>query len=131
MTDQTPAWLSVMRTLTGTKEIAGPEANPVITGMADEIARHYPDMKWYCDLPSWDSDETAWCGMAAAYCMAQAGQRPPFQQKPADDTARRRRGLRTDRLAAAGMRGGARAIGRWACDILREHERFKLQLPRR
>jgi uncharacterized protein (TIGR02594 family) len=88
MTDQTPAWLSVMRTLTGTKEIAGPEANPVITGMADEIARHYPDMKWYCDLPSWDSDETAWCGMAAAYCMAQAGQRPPFQQKPADDTER-------------------------------------------
>jgi uncharacterized protein (TIGR02594 family) len=83
-----PPWLAVMKTLTGTKEVPGPEANPVITGMTDEIARIFPDMKWYCDLPSWDSDETAWCGVAAAYCMAEAGVRPPFEDNPAPDTSR-------------------------------------------
>src|SRR5262245_3086515 len=88
MTDNTPGWLNVMRSLNGTKEIAGPEANPVITGMADEIARRYPDMQWYCELPSWDSDETAWCGLSAAYCCAVSGVGAPFAQKPAPDTDR-------------------------------------------
>jgi len=88
MSDNAPGWLNVMRSLNGTKEVPGPEANPVIVGMTDEIARRYPDMKWYCDLPSWDSDETAWCGVAAAYCCAMSGIRPPFKQKPAPDTDR-------------------------------------------
>lgn len=77
MTD-TPPWLAVMQTLTGTKEVAGPAANPVITGMTTEIARIFPEMKTYCDQSAWDSDETAWCGVAAAYCMAEAGIKPPF-----------------------------------------------------
>jgi uncharacterized protein (TIGR02594 family) len=79
-----PPWLSVMKTLTGTKEVPGPEANPVIVGMTDEIARIWPDMKAYCDLPSWDSDETAWCGVAAAFCVSQAGLRPPFGNTDTD-----------------------------------------------
>jgi len=83
MTD-VPPWLSVMRTLTGTKEIPGPEANPVITGMTDEIARHWaaevPGMQAYCDQPAWNSDETAWCGVAAGYCVSEAGLMPPFKK---------------------------------------------------
>src|SRR5262245_387458 len=77
-----PPWLSVMRTLTGTKEISGPEANPVITGMTTEIARIWdevPGMQAYCDQPAWDSDETAWCGVAAGYCVSESGYMPPFE----------------------------------------------------
>jgi uncharacterized protein (TIGR02594 family) len=80
-TDETPPWLAVMKTLTGTKEVSGPEANPVITGMTTEIARIWndvPGMKAYCDQPAWDSDETAWCGVAAGYCLSEAGFMPPF-----------------------------------------------------
>jgi len=78
---EVPAWLNVMRTLTGTREVPGPEANPVITGMTTEIARIWedvPDMARYCNQPAWDSDETAWCGVAAAYCLSEAGYMPPF-----------------------------------------------------
>ena len=78
MTDPVPPWLSVMRTLTGEKEVAGAGNNPVIVGMADEISRCYPEMKSYCDLSAWDADATPWCGLSAAYCMAEAGVRPPF-----------------------------------------------------
>ena len=88
MADEAPEWLNVMRTLNGTHEVSGPEANPVIAGMSDEIGKRYPEQKWYCDLPSWDSDETAWCGLSAAYCMAMADIRPPFKDKPAPDTDR-------------------------------------------
>jgi uncharacterized protein (TIGR02594 family) len=76
-----PPWLSVMRTLTGTKEVSGPEANPVITGMTTEIARIWedvPGMATYCNQPAWDSDETAWCGVAAGFCVSEAGYMPPF-----------------------------------------------------
>jgi len=82
-----PPWLSVMRTLTGTKEVPGPGANPVIVGMTDEIKRKWPDvpgMAAYCDLPAWNSDETAWCGVAAGYCVTEAGFMPPFG--PTDTT---------------------------------------------
>jgi uncharacterized protein (TIGR02594 family) len=74
----TPQWLNVMRSLLGTKEVAGAASNPAIIGMADTISAVYPDMKAYCDLSSWNSDETPWCGLAAANCMALADVRPPF-----------------------------------------------------
>lgn len=74
-----PPWLNVMRSLTGTKEVAGPGANPVITGMTTEIARRFPDMKTYCDQRAWDTDETPWCGVSSGYCMAVSGIRPPFK----------------------------------------------------
>ena len=78
-----PPWLSQMRALTGTKEVPGPEANPVIVGMTDEIARVWsdvPGMEAYCDQPAWDSDETAWCGVASAYCLALSGLMVPFKK---------------------------------------------------
>lgn len=81
MSDESPPWLNVMRTLTGTQEVSGSGANPVITGMTTEIARIWadvPGMQTYCDQPAWDSDETAWCGVAAGYCLSEAGHMPPF-----------------------------------------------------
>jgi len=74
-----PPWLNVMRSLTGTKEVAGAGANPVIIGMTTEIARRFPDMEDYCDQRAWDTDETPWCGVAGGYCMALSGIRPPFK----------------------------------------------------
>ena len=72
----TPPWLNVMRTITGTKEAPGSADNPQILGMRDEIARIFPDMQNYCD--QYQHDETPWCGLAGAYCMAEAGIRPPY-----------------------------------------------------
>jgi uncharacterized protein (TIGR02594 family) len=76
---EAPPWLNVMRSLTGTKEVAGAGANPVITGMTTEIGRRFPEMKTYCNQKAWDSDETPWCGVAIGYCMAMSEIRPPFK----------------------------------------------------
>ena len=73
-----PPWLNVMRAITGTVESPGGADNPKIVGMADEIGRIFPDMQSYCDL--YQHDETPWCGLAAAYCMAEAGIRPPYKK---------------------------------------------------
>ena len=73
-----PAWLNVMRSLLGTKEVSGAGNNPVIIGMADNVSGKYPDMKSYCDLSSWNADATPWCGLSAANCMALSDVRPPF-----------------------------------------------------
>src|SRR5215467_13037134 len=39
-----------------------------------------PGMEAYCDQPAWDSDETAWCGVASAYCLALSGLMVPFKK---------------------------------------------------
>jgi len=82
----TPKWLSAMRAITGTDEEPGSDDNPKILAMRDEIAQRFPDMKWYCDL--YHHDETPWCGLAVAYCMAMADIRPVFKPMPAPDTDR-------------------------------------------
>lgn len=81
-----PLWLEVMRAITGAMEGGGSADNPKIVGMADVIARVYPDMEWYCDL--YVHDDTPWCGLCAAFCMTVAGIRPPFLDQPAADTER-------------------------------------------
>ncbi|HWL04202.1 MAG TPA: TIGR02594 family protein [Xanthobacteraceae bacterium] len=67
--------LSVMRAITGTKEVAGKGNNAVILGWATEIVARYPSLKasvgWYV------ADETPWCGLALAYACVMAGQKPP------------------------------------------------------
>ncbi len=78
MSNGTPPWLNVMRSLIGTKEAAGNANNPVIIGMADTISQKFPDMKAYCDLAPWNEDATPWCGLSAANCMALSDIRPPF-----------------------------------------------------
>jgi uncharacterized protein (TIGR02594 family) len=75
-TSDIPPWLSVMRAITGVKEAPGDADNPQILAMRDEIARHFPDMRSYCN--QYQHDETPWCGLAGAYCMAEVDIRPPF-----------------------------------------------------
>jgi uncharacterized protein (TIGR02594 family) len=65
-----------MRALTGTKEVPGPGSNPVIMAMVDEIAARYPDMEAYC--AQYTDDDIAWCGVAAANCLAVSDIRPPY-----------------------------------------------------
>lgn len=74
--DHIPKWLLVMRAITGLTEEPGSGDNPKILAMANYIARKFPDMADYCAL--YTHDETAWCGLTAAFCMAAAGIRPPF-----------------------------------------------------
>jgi uncharacterized protein (TIGR02594 family) len=68
-------WLSVMRAITGTKEVQGGGDSPVILGWVKDIVAAYPDLKgnvgWY------NHDEIPWCGLAVAYCIAKAGFHPP------------------------------------------------------
>lgn len=68
-------WLSVARSLTGTKEFAASADNPIILGWVSEIVADYPDLKgtvgWY------DHDSVPWCGLFAAYCMTKGGFKPP------------------------------------------------------
>jgi len=71
-----PKWLQVMRAITGMTEAPGAEDNDKIVAMSQYIARKFPDMQEYCDL--YQHDETAWCGLTAAFCMAVCGIRPPF-----------------------------------------------------
>src|SRR5262245_35683284 len=97
-----PKWLLVMRAITGTEEFAGDADNPRIVGMANYIARKFPDMADYCAV--YQHDSTAWCGLTVAFCMAVCGIRPPFG--PTD----------TDRFLWAQsfkpwMYGGAKIIG--------------------
>lgn len=69
--------LSVMRAITGTKEVLGAKNNPTILSWATEIVALYPDLKagvgWY------RTDATAWCGLGMAYCVAKAGFKPPAE----------------------------------------------------
>jgi len=102
MTDA-PKWLVVMRAITGLTEEPGDPDNPKILAMADYIARKFPDMADYC--AQYQHDETAWCGLTAAFCCAVCGIRPPFG--PTD----------TDRFLWAQsfkpwMVGGSQIIGR-------------------
>lgn len=79
MADDAPKWLLVMRAITGLTEAPGAEDNDKIVAMAQYIARKFPDMEGlqeYCDI--YQHDETAWCGLCAAFCMAVCGIRPPF-----------------------------------------------------
>lgn len=76
MSDDTPKPLMAMRAITGLTETPGDEDNPKILGMRDFIARIFPDMADYCDL--YVHDDTPWCGLTAAFCMAAARVRPPF-----------------------------------------------------
>ena len=61
-----PPWLAVARSLIGEREIVGPKHNGKIVKWWSELGA-----KWFND------DETPWCGLFAAHCMAQAGQTYP------------------------------------------------------
>jgi uncharacterized protein (TIGR02594 family) len=68
-------WLSVMRAIDGTKEVAGGKDSPVILSWVKEIVAAYPDLKgtvgWY------NHDSIPWCGLVVGYVVVKAGFRPP------------------------------------------------------
>lgn len=68
-------WLSVMRAISGTKEIAASADNPIILRWVETVVEAYPDLKgtvgWY------NHDSIPWCGLACAYCVTKPGFRPP------------------------------------------------------
>src|SRR5262245_56495765 len=80
--DDTPKWLLVMRAITGLTEEEGSGDNPKIIAMARYIGLKYPDMQSYCD--QYQHDETAWCGLCAAFCVSVADIRPPFGKVDTD-----------------------------------------------
>ena len=54
-------WIEIARSFIGTKEILGPDSNPVIIG-------------WLTKLKAWwREDATPWCGVFAAHCMQEDG----------------------------------------------------------
>lgn len=60
-----PAWVTEARSLLGVKEAPGATNNPAI-------------MKWARDLDQWyPGDETAWCGLLVAHCMAAGAPNEP------------------------------------------------------
>jgi uncharacterized protein (TIGR02594 family) len=76
MSNEAPPWLLVMRSINGLTETPGSADNPKILAMNEEIARRYPEMRSYCN--GYQHDETPWCGLTVAYCMAMSEVRPVF-----------------------------------------------------
>lgn len=57
-----PRWMAVARALMGTAEIPGPKHNPFIVAAWKRLGAG-----WFTD------DETPWCGLFVAHCIAEAG----------------------------------------------------------
>lgn len=72
-------WLTVMRALTGTREIPGAKSNPVILAWKSEMIGRYPALRpnldWYVN------DDTPWCGYGCGYAVGccDPGYMPPLQ----------------------------------------------------
>src|SRR5262245_7829005 len=64
-----PPWLQVMRSITGMQEDTSPGgSNPNIVAMADFVGQTFPEQEDYAS--NYTTDDTAWCGVTEAYCMA-------------------------------------------------------------
>lgn len=68
-------WLSVLRAITGTKEVLGKGDSPVILDMVRVIVEAYPELRgtvgWY------NHDSIPWCGLGMGYGLVRAGKKPP------------------------------------------------------
>jgi len=85
--DKTPSWLKTAKALIGTREIKGPQHNSRISG-------------WLAKLGAWwRDDETPWCGVFVAHCMAESGLPYPKYYMRAKAWADYGSLLRRDRLA--------------------------------
>lgn len=65
-----PPWHQIAAGLEGTREIAGPRHSPAIMRWAARLGLHYA------------GDETAWCGLFAAHCLASALPDEPLPNNP-------------------------------------------------
>jgi len=63
-------WMTEARRHIALREIPGAANNPVIMGWADRLGARVLGIKY-------DQDATPWCGLFAAWCVHQAGLRPP------------------------------------------------------
>jgi len=80
--DGAPTWLQAMRSATGVAEVEGPGSNPKIIAMRDYIISKFPDQREYALL--FQDDDTAWCGLASAWAMANADISGPFGKTDTD-----------------------------------------------
>lgn len=69
-------WLDIARRYLGTEEVAGGASNPTILGFVATISARFPEQAAYAG--NYKNDDTAWCGLFAADCMAETGRRPPY-----------------------------------------------------
>jgi uncharacterized protein (TIGR02594 family) len=65
-----PPWHAIAEGLKGTREVAGSRHNPILMGWAEKLRLQYR------------SDETAWCGLFAAHCLATALPDEPLPANP-------------------------------------------------
>lgn len=63
-------WLTEARRHIGLREVPGVANNPVIMGWADRLGARVLGIRY-------DNDATPWCGLFSAWCIHQAGLRPP------------------------------------------------------
>lgn len=65
-----PTWLLVARKLVGTREFPGTPSNPKIMGWANRVGAKALGIPYA-------GDHVPWCGLGVAYCMVEAGHKPP------------------------------------------------------
>lgn len=82
MVDVIPQWLAVARRYLGVEEVGGRGDNPTILKFATTVAAKFPRHANYAAL--YVSDDTAWCGVAAADWFAEVGIEPPFGPRDTD-----------------------------------------------
>lgn len=82
-----PSWLKTAETHKGLTEVRGPKHNNVIVGWLEKLGA------W------WRDDETPWCGVFVAHCMASAGLPYPTFYMRAKAWSEYGSLLRRDRLA--------------------------------
>lgn len=64
-----PAWMTIARSLLGTREAAGAANNSTILGWATKLGS-----KWLGML--YNADSVPWCGLFVAHCLSQSGVEP-------------------------------------------------------
>jgi uncharacterized protein (TIGR02594 family) len=78
-------WHSVMRAITGTREIPGAKNSPIIMDWVRVIGETSPELKRYAK--NYTHDAIPWCGLCVAYCVAKAGLTPASKFLWAQDWA--------------------------------------------
>ena len=101
-------WLDIAKSLIGTREIPGPKHNPTILDWCKRLGARVLGI-------AITTDEVAWCGTFAAWCVTQAGLTPPKIASRASAWETWEANLRADRLAPGAVlvfrRSGGGHIG--------------------
>lgn len=73
----TAPWLSVMRAITGTKEVPGAADSEIIMAWKGKMIARFPKLE--SGIRGYTHDEIPWCGFGMAYCLSEAGFMPPLE----------------------------------------------------